>query len=348
MGQSARINELLIAFSRIKQADISTVTPDANLWSFLKLNADVASPKMNTETDEDEIGSGLEFPSNVYPVSWDGAGALDKFCSAEWAAFCFAFGLGKVVTTTPSTGVYKHTCTPLHGETDGIVLPYFTFCERVRTGANMILDHSLIGCVLSQFALTIGSGPGRANSKLSASFVGSGRHARPSGVAAWPVPQAVTHLLSGGASVVLNGTDYVASQNILSTEFQWNNDPRADSGFFPGSGMQEGAAVRGRMEYGKRTAMMTLTARADHSSTELQKLIDLTEGTAVITLTGANIPTTSTPASLKLTMQRVQFSSVDNGATDGIVDLRIGVRPLWHLTNGLLTAEIICGIPAVG
>lgn len=349
MGNSARINELRIAFSRIRQTDIATQTEDADLQSFLKLNADVATPKLNTETNEDEIGSGLEFASEVYPVSWDAGGTLDKYCSAEWAAFVFAFGFGKVTTAAGTgTGVYVHTCTPQHGETDGIVLPYFTFAERIRTGLNKIIDHSLIGCVLSQFALTIGSGPGRANSKLTAAFVGSGRHANPSGIVAWPDPVAVSHLLSGGASVEINGTNYVASGNIIQTEFGWTNDPRADSGFFPGSGMEDGAAVRGRLEYGKRVPTLTFIARADKDSDELAKLIALTEGTAVITLTGPIIGASTTPAQLKLTLPRVRFASVENGQTDTIVDVRVACKPLWDSVNGILKAEITCGIPIVG
>ncbi len=95
-------------------------------------------------------------------------------------------------------------------------------------------------------------------------------------------------------------------------------------------------AIRGRMEVGDREGTFTFTARFVHGSTELAKLLAQTEGTIVMSLSyDAN-------NSLQLTYQRIVFSVAQIGDTDGIVTVQVTVQPLWHTTNGLLTAVAKC------
>ena len=48
---SANIREILIGFGKGKQTDIATANLVANIWQLKKLNAALANPKLNTESD---------------------------------------------------------------------------------------------------------------------------------------------------------------------------------------------------------------------------------------------------------------------------------------------------------
>ena len=100
-------------------------------------------------------------------------------------------------------------------------------------------------------------------------------------------------------------------------------------------------AIRGRLEVGDREAGLTFVARFDHNSYELTKLKGQNEGTAVISLTyDAN-------NSLQLTYHRCVFSVAELGETDGILTVQVTVTPLWHVSNGLLTAVAKCNTAGI-
>ena len=80
-----------------KRTDIATANLVANIWQLKKLNAGLANPKLNTESDAEEFGKGHEFATQVFKTSWDIAGAFEKYLSSDIAAWAMAFGLGKVV-----------------------------------------------------------------------------------------------------------------------------------------------------------------------------------------------------------------------------------------------------------
>lgn len=331
----ANIREMLIGFGKNKQADLATANTAAGIWRLGKLNTSFAGPKLNTENDAAELGKGHEFATQVFKTSWDVAGQIEKYLSAEFAAWAMAFGLGKVVKTG-STPNFIYTCTPLDPVTDGIELPSFSFVEQIRPGASDVLDRMAVGCVVEGWTLTVGSGPGRANSKLVVDIVGSGKQTEPSGITL-PAATAEKLLPSSSLTATINDVDYVTSKNIVSLEASWKNNHRLDAGFYPGSGFQDtgdaaSGAIRGRLEVGDRELALKFTARFENGSTELVKLKALTEGTAVITLTY------DTNNNLSLTFQRLVFSVVDLGETDGIVTVEVTCQPLMHTTNGLLTA----------
>jgi hypothetical protein len=437
----ANIQEMLIGFGKCKQAALATANTVTGIWRLGKLNADFGGPKLNTENDADELGKGNEFATQLFKTSWDVAGKLEKYASAEFAAWVMAFGLGKVVKTG-TTPNWIYTCTPLNPVTDGIELPCFSYLEQIRPGAAAVIDRMMIGCVIEDWTLTVGSGPGRANSKLAVSFVGSGKHLQPSGIT---LPAATAELLLPSASLTatINGTDYVTAKNLVSLEASWKNNHRMDSGFYPGSGLQGAmaqvevitltgsggtatvaeagglskvatwgtdlsttaaafvsswaaaytgvgititslgptviftaavpgtgftaptitnlttdlagtvahiapniasggtGAIRGRLEVGKREAGLKFTARFAYGSEELNKLLALTEGTAVITLTYDSNST------LSLTFQRVTFEVAEPNDTDGLVTVQVTCLPMWHSSNGLLTAVAKCIIDGI-
>jgi len=343
---SANIRETLIGFGKARQTDIATPNDAADIWRLGKLNAALANPKLNTENDAEEFGKGHEFATQSFQVSWDVGGTLEKYLSAEIAAWAMAFGLGKVVKsgTTPN---FIYTCTPLlPASGDAAELPYFSFVEQIRPGAGVVLDRMAVGCVIEGWTISIGSGPGRANSKLTVELVGSGKFIEPSGIT---MPAATLEKLLPSASLALtiNGVNYVTNKNIVSLETSWKNNVRLDAGFYPGSGFQTpgeatSGAIRGRLEFGNRQGTLRFTARFENGSTELTKLRQQTTGTAVISLSyDAN-------NALELTWQKVSFATAEVGETDGIVTVAVECLPMWEATNGILSAVAKCNVDEIG
>jgi hypothetical protein len=241
---------------------------------------------------------------------------------------------------------FVYTCTPLMPANGDVAeLPYFSFVEQIRPGASVVLDRMAVGNAVESWTITIGSGPGRANSKITVEFAGSGKYVEPSGIA---MPAATLEKLLPSASLALsiNGVDYVTNKNIVSLETSWKNNIRLDSGFFPGSGFQTAGdgttgAIRGRLEFGNRAGTLKFTARFDSTSTEYAKLKAQTNGTAVITLTyDAN-------NSLQITWQKVTFATVEIGETDQFTTVAVECTPIYDDANGIITAVAKCGVDAI-
>jgi hypothetical protein len=324
------IREMLIGFGKSKQSNLATANAVGGIWQLSKLNANFASPRLNTENNAAELGKGHEFASAVYKTSWDFSGQLEKYTSAEFAAWVMAFSLGHLHKsgTTPN---WVYTCTPLDKVADGEELSCFSYIEQVRPGAGVVLDWMAAGCVVEGWNLAIQSGPGRASSKLTADIVGSGQKTEPSTITI-PAITAEKLLPASSVTATINGVDYVTAKNLVSIEAGWKNNHRLDDGFYPGSGTQDGGAIRGRMEVGDREASLSFTARFAHDSTERTKLYALTDD--------AN-------NDLTLTFQRVIFSAVELGDSNGIITVKVTCQPLWHTSNGLLTAVAKCNIDGI-
>ncbi len=343
---TTRLQEVQICFGFGKQTNIATANLVAAMWRLKKLNAQLATPKLNTENDAEEYGKGHEFATQTFKTSWDTGGTLEKYLSAEMAAWAMAFGLGKVVKsgTTPN---WIYTCTPLiPSNGDAAELPYFSFVEQIRPGAGVVLDRMEVGCAVEGWTISIGSGPGRANSKITVEFAGSGKVTEPSAIA---MPAATLEKLLPSASLTLtiNGVDYVTNKNIVSLETSWKNNLRMDAGFYPGSNFQTSGdattgAIRGRLEFGNRAGALKFVARFENGSTELTKLKAQTTGTAVMTLQfDAN-------NSLSITWQKVAFATAEVGETDQIVTVAVECTPIYDATNGIITAVAKCNVDAIG
>jgi hypothetical protein len=119
-----------------------------------------------------------------------------------------------------------------------------------------------------------------------------------------------------------------------------------DAGFYPGSGFQtagdgSSGATRGRLEFGNRQGTLRFVARFENGSTELSKLKNQTTGTATIGLTyDAN-------NDLQITWQKVTFSAVELGETDGIVTVAVECLPMYEATNGIVSAVAKCNVDGI-
>ena len=333
---TTRLQEVLVCFGKKKQADIATAQVAGDMWRFSKLNAALANPKLATENDAEEYGKGHEFPTATFKTAWDVGATLEKYLSAEIGSWAVAFALGKVVKS--GAGPYVYTCTPLMPAAgDAAELPYLSYVEQIRPGGGVVLDRQAVGLAVEGFQITVGSGPGRANSKISVELVGSGKVI--DSATGITMPAATTEKLLPSASLTLsiNGVDYVTNKNIVSLETGWKNNIRMDAGFFPGSGFQTAGdgstgAIRGRLEFGNRVGNLKFVARFMNGSDEYTKLKAQTTGTAVVTLAyDAN-------NSLQLTWQQVTYSVVEIAETDQILTVAVECLPMYHVTNGILTA----------
>lgn len=331
----ARVQGLRFATSKGKQSDIATAASTFLRWR--KLNMDLTTPRHTTETDAAEIGKGNEFISQVFPVAKDVGQRIEKYGSAEFVIWCAAFGLGN---THQATGGGLYTITPIDPGTT-IELPYFTVVEQIDEGGGQAIDNMFVGCSLEDFMLTFNYGPGRQSLRCASSFMGSGRITTPSAVT---LPAVLTehYMLSQSMAISINGVDYVSSKTILSGSIGWKNNLNGAAGYFPGAGLLDGAAIRGRQEIGAREASLQFTVRLLSGSTEYAKLIAQTTGTAVVTFTFDSTHTVT------FTFPQVSFSAIENHEDGGIVALTVTVAPQYSSGSGILTVTGQCAQTGIG
>ena len=338
----ANIRETKIALAYKKQTDLATANVANDFWLVTKTNAELASVAYNTEPDND-IGIGTDFVTTQYKNGKDVSFAIDKPATSQWFAWAMAMALGKT-TSTVNGGLTTYTSVPLVPETDGMEPPSFSYIEAIRPGAGSeLFNRAMVGCVVNDISLTIEKGATRSASRLVANIVGTGKTIDANTIAIPGTQLAEMRLPSATAAITINGTNYVTGGAIESVTFAYNNNLRGDDKVFPGSGLQDGYAIGDRMEIGdRRTASLSFVARAGAGTPELAKLKNLTEGTAAIGLTG------DSSHAWTATFHRVVFSSVEIGNANGIVTVQVNVQPMWHSTNGLLTAVTVTNQAGIG
>jgi hypothetical protein len=337
----ANVRETKIAFGLKPQADLKTKNPDLELWSVTKTNPALGVIDLNTEDDSDDIGKGDEFPTTNYPTSASTAVPIEKYASSEFAAWCFLFALGKGTKTTTGSG-FTYKAVPSDPAVECINVPPFTWVEQIRPQPDSVVDHALVGMVINDFTLNLEYGPGRNNCRFSVNCLGTGQVDNPSATVIPPLTP--EHMLNATSAAILtiNGIDYLLGGNFISAEFKYTNNLRTDSGYYPGSGSQNGFAVRGRMEYNKREFSLTFVARAQKGSVELANLLAQTEGSTQIQVKGAQLGTGAGNHQLEILGPRTLLSAYQTGDANGIVTVNCtckfmkptdGVTPIVTLSS---------------
>jgi hypothetical protein len=339
---AARIQQLIVGLSKAKQADIATVA--ASFIRFKKLDTDATDPHLMTEDDAAETGKGHEFATQTFLSHYDVANKIEKYATAEFATWAIAHGLGNIVQTG-SGAPYTYTITPIDPGTT-LELPYCSVVEQVAEGGGQALDNVYIGCAVEEFVYSFNYGPGRASSRLSVNWVGSGNGLGTSYTDAGsgitvPALVAENNMLAAGMALTVNGVNYVSSGRILSGSIGWKNNLLLNAGFFPGSGTKNGAQIRGRLEIGPRTPSFQFMARLLHGSTEYNTLVAQSTGTAVLSVQH------DSGNSLQFTWQKMAFKAVEQGLGDGIVAVTVTGMPEYDPTNGILTVVAKCGIAGI-
>jgi hypothetical protein len=323
----ANINELLQAFSITAQTAIDA--PSTNLIRVRTTSSDIADLEPVVESNAGEIGGGSEFETQAFLTNWKATKKVQCYLSSELFAIAAAYGLG-----SGNAGTY----TPIDPVTDlnEINLPLMTLVEAIRPGAaTSVFDRAIVGMVVNTFKVTLGSGAGRANSKIEMDLVGTGKFIDPSGITL-PALSDVHLLPASSILATINGVDYVTAKTFESFELTWDNKVR--DGYFPGSGFQTAGdptsgQLQGRMEFGTRDLKCFFTARFQHDSAELTKLEQQTAGSAVISLAGA------TGHGATITMSQCTFKSAKVENANGIVTVRVDLSP-QVAASGLLSTLV--------
>jgi hypothetical protein len=315
----ANVRETKIAFGFKPQSALDVANTPTELWSLTKTNAALSVVNPQVETDANDIGKGDEFPTQTFPTSMDTSVPVEKYTSSEFAAWLFCFTTGKATKTAAGTLGFNYVAQPSDPVVNCLDLPPFTFAEQIRPEPDSVIDRAEVGMVIQDWALILASGPGRANCRMTANFVGTGKVLAPSGITPFPTVTAEHFLNAASATININGIDYIANHSFISMELRWANNVRLDTGFYPGSGVDtNGFAIRGRMEYGARVCSLTFVARAAKGSQEFLNLISQTPGPATITLKGGLIETTFYHA-VNISIPKCILTAVTNADDNGIV-----------------------------
>jgi hypothetical protein len=331
----ANVRETKIAFGFVPQPDLPTPNTPPEMWSLTKTNPALGVVTPINETDADDIGKGDEFPTATFPTSIDTAATIEKFCSSEFLAWLFCFTTGQA-TKTGNT----YTAVPSDPVVNCLNLPAFTYAEQIRPQPDSVVDRAMVGMVVNDWTLTMESGPGRANCRVAVNCVGTGKTIAPSGITPWPAIEPEHFLNAASATISILGIDYVMSASFISAELRWGNNVRLPSGLYPGSGVQNGYAIRGRMEYGSRECSLRFVARALKGSPEYALLMTPApgnEGSVTISTTGATIGAGPGKHGFTVTFPRAVFTAVVNGEADGIVTVDCVVTPLKPPTGDYVT-----------
>jgi hypothetical protein len=322
----------------LPQTTLTTPNAQADLWDLLRTNSTLLQTELATETDAMDIGKGDEFPTTVFKTSMSTALEFQKYATSEYMAWLFAFALGSCTKAAAGTG-FTYASIPQDPTVACINLPPFTYVEQIRPEPDSVVDRAAVGLVVNDFQLAMQSGPGRANCQVTAHYLGTGMLVNPSGMT-MPVPTS-EHLLNaaGATTLTINGIDYLmgtGAGRFNSLQFGWNNNVRTDSGYYPGSGLQNGFAMRGRMEFGTREATLSFVARAVLGSVEYNNLLNLTEGATTITVQGAVIGAGPETHGMTISCPRTIISAENNGDADGIVTVNCTVQVLKPTGGGPL------------
>jgi len=321
------------AISKKKQVDLVTALTAADMLSLTGTAIDFHATPVN-EDNATDLGKGV-YATNVFPVSWDTGGTWNGFLTSEAMAVISAFGVGAVVETTVATGGFKITMVAPQLETTGLDLPVASVVQTI--GA--VVDKLLIGMACEEFGLQLKSGSGRQNAQFTSSWLGTGKNTDPSGIT---MPAAFSeHGLNAGGitSLTLIGFDYLANHRFSTCDFNWKNNIRDGSSYFPGSGSQGGYQLRGRVRRGVPTLTLKATVEADSGSNEEDALLSQTEGTGVITVVGPTFAGGGGAHTYKLTFQRLRVKTSPITDLDGISGFSVDYSILQHPTNGVLTIE---------
>ena len=339
---AVNIRQVNLGIGLKAQTDLATVNSNADFIRPTKINRALANVPLNTESNAEDLGKDDEFETQSFVTNWDMNDTWEMDATSEMLAWAFAFGLGSSVDSAPAVGAYRHTATP---QSSGIDLPSFSICEKLPSDGSY-LDRVMIGNVVQALTVQLNSGVGRQNAKLIVEVARTGKKTEPSSVTL-PAVTTLHRLNAASATISINGTNYVTGGNIISCEFGYRNNVRLDQAFYPGSGVQSGGQIRGRMEHGDREIFLRFVARLRTSEDAFTKIANQTTGTAAITLQGALI-TGTTYHDMSATFHQVVFGTAVIAEDNGIATVQVECRVQKHASNGTITWYATNELPLVG
>jgi hypothetical protein len=329
-----RIQNASIGLGITAQTNISTPASSTTYIVVPKLDNNIYVDDFGTENNAAWIGKGNEFATQVFPTAFNMAGSMEKYGGIEFMTWAWAGALGNIAYASGS-----YTLVPINPATT-LEMPYFPVVLQLPEGGGMAIDELYVGCSIEEVMTAFQYGPGLQSVKTTVQFAGSGLLTTPSGVT---LPATLTehNALSSSMTLTINGTDYVAGKTILSGVFGWKNNLLLNAGYYPGSGLQDGAAVRGRQEIGVRVPTFTFVARLLHTSPEYAALIAQTTGTAACTLTY------DSTHNFTWNWEQISYKMVHRGQADGIATVEVTVQPQYSSSLGILSCTAMCGLTGI-
>lgn len=318
----ALLQTLRLAIATTKQSALQT--PSTNVVSLRQTSKDIPQAEPINESDKDDIGKGV-YATQLFPSHMQTRFRIDGHLSSEWAAILSAFGTGKNLPAT----------TPDVGGADGLEMPATTIVAAIGQGTNnVITDKALIGMCCEKFGFTFKSGPGRQNAMFTSEWIGCGKIANPSLITIPPLTD--EHLLNSGGMTVcsINGIDYLTTHRFVQYDFEWANNIRTNSMFFPGSGNFNNFQIGGRMRRGSPVVSNKIIVEAETGSSEEANLLNQVAGTSHIAIQGA------TGNSIGILLNKVVPKTTPLGENDGIVTYIVDLEPLQDATLGVLTIDV--------
>jgi hypothetical protein len=94
------------------------------------------------------------------------------------------------------------------------------------------------------------------------------------------------------------------------------------------------------LERGNRLFGLDVVERYDAGAVELANVISLSTGTAIFTLTGAQI-SIGVFHSLKVTIEKCTLKSAQLADDQGIITVATSVIPMYDATNGVISVEVV-------
>jgi hypothetical protein len=329
---ASRIQGKTLCLGKAKQVNIATISP--SFLTFTQLNEEVTAQGFRTENDAAWIGKGDEFARQVFPVSFDPSASISHYGSTELTTWAWAYALGGVAQT--GAGPFDYTINPIAPGTS-LELPYFTVVEQVPEGGGKSIDNAFVGCAVEEVTNTIAWGAGLATHKLDIKWNGSGLITSPSGVVA--PSDTILHMQLGASMVAtINGTNYVSGKDIVGVTLGWKNNLNMTAGLYPGSGTQNGAAVRGRIFIGTRSPMFKFRALLVNGSPEYAALVAQITGTAAVTVSYDSNDSST------WTWNQISYGVVEFGQTNGLVDVEVTIIPQ---SSSPLTFTSVCAIGGI-
>lgn len=346
----ADIRELFFSIGKKKQASLTAPLLAADMLTLGQINQDVWIVNPGQESNVDDMGKGTPFATQQFKTGLDGGGPWNAYLTSQNAAMLGAFGVGlvsKVQGANLALDSWIYTCEPAALFVDGD-MPVTTVAQVMRQGATDIYDHAFHGVACNEFEIQLNSGIGRQNSQMTSNWLGTGKFAKPSTITV-PTPLLEALLNAGGAtSVTINGVDYKTTARFVTMRFRYSNNIRADYGYFPGSGLQTGYQLRGRLRRGNPVAEFEIVGEYVDGSPELDNVINQTEGTATITIAGATIGAGPDTHKISLVLHRIVPLPIVSEPQDGIVAIRAPFTVMEHPTNGVFTMEVTTNVDDIG
>jgi hypothetical protein len=331
----ALMQDTRVAIGFKQQSALNTPNIAGDLWSLRQTNRSIPYPALVTENDAEWIGKGV-WTTQVFPTNWDTNYTWEARLTSENTAQVVAFCLGKVVEAAP-----VYTIDPLDNAVDCFEnLPATTIVSQLEECAEDVIDLAMVGMVCEEFTINLNSGPGLDNATITSTWVGTGKFIKPSGLAMPPF-QNEHSLRAGGATITIMGVDYVANHRFVSCALGFKNNVKLDQGFYPGSGIQNNASIRGRMRRGTPTPTLSFVTEIGRGSLEFDKFINQNEGTAIIEVRGQTVGAGPATHGFKVTYHRIMYSAQTIGENDNTVTLAVEAAALQNSADGkVVTWEV--------